>query len=213
MITAERGGEMRILIELLQTKAHIGHLLVSSASVLLVAIGIPEQQTKRNGVDAQVSISQTPNPPGAPFVKITRTIERPITEVFDHVMNVDLTRIFPSLASTSMPTGFHTVGQQRTNILRNGTQLTETLTIVERPHRFGYRMFDFSSPTLSDNLSHIEGGWVFVDNGNGTTSIEWIYAFVPKSPSSRSLVESQIAPRYQSLLESALDKIKSDLEN
>lgn len=73
-------------------------------------------------------------------------------------------------------------------------------------------MFDFTSPALNDNLSHIEGGWVFVDNGNGTTSIEWIYAFVPKSPNNRAFVESEIAPRYQALLEHALDTIKTDIE-
>lgn len=34
-------------------------------------------------------------PEGASFVKVTRTINRPITTIFDCIIDVELTRIFP----------------------------------------------------------------------------------------------------------------------
>src|ERR1700733_4383480 len=54
--------------------------------------------------------------------------------------------------------------------------------------------------------------WILTDNGNGTTSIEWVYVLVPLSPQAMTQVEQSLLKRYQVRLESALTIIKDDLE-
>jgi hypothetical protein len=65
---------------------------------------------------------------------------------------------------------------------------------------------------LKSLLDHIEGGWILTDNGNVTTSIEWIYVLVPLNPQVMTQVEQSLLKRYQVRLESALTTIKDDLE-
>ena len=148
----------------------------------------------------------------APFVKVTRTINRPIEDVFDYTMGVDLTRIFPETQSTTVPTGWGTAGQERVNTSKDGSSRREQLTAVERPTGFSYRVWDFTTPNLKENLDHIEGSWTYTDNGNATTSIDWIYNLIPREPNLRDKVQADLIPNYQTRLEKALSIIKDDLE-
>jgi len=75
-----------------------------------------------------------------------------------------------------------------------------------------YRIEGFTAPVLKSLLDHIEGGWILTDNGNGTTSIEWVYALVPLNPQAMTQVEQSLLKRYQVRLESALTIVKDDLE-
>ena len=61
-------------------------------------------------------------------------------------------------------------------------------------------------------VDHIEGTWEFSDNGNETTSIEWIYVLIPASENARSAIIDQLLPVYRDRLETAMTILKSDLE-
>jgi hypothetical protein len=157
-------------------------------------------------------------PAGAPFVKVTRTINRPVKETFEHVINVDLTHIFPrvgsspGIVSTTISDEWGEAGQERVNTSDDGSTNRETMLDVDPGRSFSYRTEGFTAPALKDLLDRIEGGWIFTDNGNGTTSIEWIYSLVPKDADAKGQIEENLMKRYQDRLESAMTIIKEDLE-
>ena len=67
---------------------------------------------------------------------------------FDRLMNVRLTDVFnrryaalPAVTDvTDQPDDWGVVGQTRTIVLADGGRLRETLTDIERPHSFAYRL-------------------------------------------------------------------------
>jgi uncharacterized protein YndB with AHSA1/START domain len=156
----------------------------------------------RGAARPQVTFREADAPPaiaapaGVPFAKVTRTINRPVEEVFPKVVEADLTAIFPSLdgvpgiVATSVSEGWNRAGLERVNTSADGSTNHERLLTVTPNRSFSYEVSDFSSPALS-MLERISGGWVFTDNGNGTTSIEWIYAFFPKRREDRASIESK----------------------
>ena len=123
-------------------------------------------------------------PEGSPYVKVTRTINRPAKEAFEYIIGVDLTHIFPrygdapGIASTTVSEGWGVAGQQRINTWDDGSTLRETMLDVDPGRSFSYRSDDFTTPALQALLDRIEGGWIFTENDNQTTSIEWIYSLV-----------------------------------
>lgn len=157
-------------------------------------------------------------PAGAPFVKVSRTIACPAAKAFAYIVPVDLTHIFPAMgdmpgiAATTVPTGWGHAGQTRHNTATDGSTHQETLTSVEPPVSFAYRIENFSAPELNTLIDHVEGGWLFTDNGNDTTSIDWIYSFVPRNSDAKAQIESQLLRRYRAALDNALSILKSDLE-
>ena len=157
-------------------------------------------------------------PDGAPFVKVTRTINRPLQETFDYIINVDLTHIFPlignvpGVVSTTIDKEWGKAGMERVNTLTDGSSSREKMLTVDAPRSFTYRIESFTAPVLKPLLDHIEGGWILTDNGNGTTSIEWIYCLVPLNAQAKTQVEQALLTRYQVRLESAMTIIKDDLE-
>ena len=157
-------------------------------------------------------------PADAPFVKASRTIACPAAKAFAYIVPVDLTHIFPAMgdmpgiAATTVPIGWGHAGQTRHNTATDGSTHKETLTAVESPVSFAYRIEDFSAPELNQLIDHVEGGWLFTDNGNGTTSIDWIYSFVPRNADAEAKIESQLLSGYRAVLDNALSILKSDLE-
>jgi hypothetical protein len=154
----------------------------------------------------------------APFVKVTRTIYRPLVEIFLPIVESDVTHIFPprgdqpGTVSTTISKGWNKPGLHRKSTQSDGETYTEDLLTVEPNSSFSYRVQDFTSPGLAA-LDHIDGAWTFTDNGNGTTSLEWIYELVPKSESLSAEVQENLIPRYQARMESAINTIKQDCES
>ena len=149
---------------------------------------------------------------------MTRTINRPIQQTFDYIITIDLTHIFPPIgnvpgvASTSISKEWGKPGLERVNMSTDGSSTREKMLTVDAPRSFTYRIEGFTAPVLKSLLDHIEGGWILTDNGNGTTSIEWLYVLVPLNPQVMTQVEQSLLKRYQVRLESALSIIKDDLE-
>jgi hypothetical protein len=154
-----------------------------------------------------------------PYVKVSRTINRPAAEAFSYIVPVDLTRIFPrqgdapGIASATITDDWGTAGQVRTVTWDDGTTLRETMVDVDPGRSFAYRAEEFSAPALDALVERIEGAWSFVENTNGTTSIEWIYSFVPKDDAARPQIEQHLVPAFAGRLDLALSICKEDLES
>jgi len=158
-------------------------------------------------------------PQGALFVKVTRTIARPVADAFTYIVPVDVTHIFPRQGE--MPGNVKTtvttewgqyVGQTRDTTADDGSSFHETLTALEPNRSFGYKVENLTAPAMKGVVDRIEGAWEFTDNGNETTSIEWFYVLVPAHPDAIPTIREKVIPRYRGRLENAMNIIKSDLE-
>ncbi len=158
-------------------------------------------------------------PQDALFVKVTRTIARPVTETFQYIVPVDVTHIFPRQGD--MPGNVNTtvtsdwgqfVGQTRDTMADSGSSFHETLTALDLDKSFGYKVENLTSPAMKDVVDRIEGAWEFTDNGNGTTSIEWLYVLIPARPEAVATIKEKILARYRGRRENAMKIIKADLE-
>ena len=135
--------------------------------------------------------------------KVTRTINRPVAEVFDYIVPVSIPHIFPrqgkaaGVIATSITSDWGTPGQQRIVTLDDDSTFHETLLTVVQNKSFSYKCEDFTSEVLSGSIQRIEGDWTFVDNGNDTTSLEWNYWLIPKSDDELSFVIEQLVPIYR----------------
>jgi hypothetical protein len=154
-----------------------------------------------------------------PFVKVSRTIYAPIGDVFDYVIPVDLTHIFPpeekapGIVNSTIGKGWNTPGLERMNTFSDGSTSHEKLTEIRKNSYFSYHISKFTSELLRDNVDHIVGEWSFVDNGNHTTSIEWTYTLFPVDNAAKQVIESSLVKGYHNRLDNALTIIKNDLES
>jgi hypothetical protein len=157
-------------------------------------------------------------PPNSTIAKVTRTINRPITEVFNYIVPVSIPHIFPrqgeaaGVAATTITSDWGTPGQQRICTFDDDTTMHETLLTVEQDRSFTYRCEDFTGEVLAGAIQRIDGSWNFVDHGNGTTSLEWDYVLVPKSDDVLAIVVEKLVPVYRDRMETAVTILKSDLE-
>ena len=153
-----------------------------------------------------------------PQTTVSITVNSPIEKAFDYIVPIDLTRIFkryknyPAVTHTSVREDWKTAGMNRTVYFEDGTTSRETLTLVERPTSFAYRIYDFTSPNLKRGAKRIEGSWLFTDLGNGQTRIEWTYQVVPKHFVARWILKGLVKKDINALLTNALITIKNDLE-
>ena len=162
---------------------------------------------------------QTSLPKGALFVKVTRTIARPVTDTFAYIVPVDVTHIFPrqgdmpgNVSTTVTNEWGQHVGQTRDTTADDGSSFHETLTALEPNKSFGYKVENLTSAAMKGVVERIEGAWEFMDNGNGTTSIDWFYVLIPANSDAVPAIRDKIIPRYRGRLENAMTIIKTDLE-
>ncbi len=94
----------------------------------------------------------------------------------------------------------------------DGSTIDETLLTVVPDKSLSYLIENFTSPAMKGFVDRIEGAWEFKDNGNDTTSIEWIYELVPASEGTRSAIIEKMLPVYRDRLETAMTILKTDLE-
>lgn len=153
-----------------------------------------------------------------PQTTVTVVIDSPIEKAFDYIVPIDLARIFkryktyPAVTHTSVRDDWKTAGMTRTVFFEDGTTSQETLTLVDRPAAFAYRIYDFTSPNLKRGAKRIEGSWVFTDLGNQRTRIEWTYKIIPRHVVARWILSRLVKKDINALLTNALSIIKDDLE-
>jgi Polyketide cyclase / dehydrase and lipid transport len=165
-----------------------------------------------------MAINQQPGPSLAIVAKVTRTINQPVSDVFSYIVPVDIPHIFPrqglapGVVANTVTTEWGTAGQQRVTTFDDGSTIDETLLTVVPDKSFSYLTENFTSPAMKGVVDRIEGAWEFKDNGNDTTSIEWIYELVPASEGTRSVIIEKMLPVYRDRLETAMTILKTDLE-
>lgn len=139
-----------------------------------------------------------------PEVAFGRLMDAPLTEVFARRYAA-----FPAVADvTDQPEGWGTVGQTRTIVLADGARLCETLTHVERPHTFAYRLDAVEGP-LRHLVRSIDGAWTLTAHGGGTR-IGWAWTFHPKTSPAR-LTTSVLGRMWMGYADRALQQLDAIL--
>ncbi len=141
-------------------------------------------------------------------------VEREVA--FDRLLNVQLTDLFtrrfaafPAVtAVTDQPDEWGVVGQTRTIVLADGARLRETLTDIERPHSFAYRLDGIEGP-LRHFVHTIDGVWT-VDPHDGGARIGWAWTFYPKASPAR-LTTNVIGRMWLGYADRALVELESIL--
>jgi hypothetical protein len=116
----------------------------------------------------------------------SRTFPVSVEHAFDTVLVAPLTDIFSRryrliapIAEVSGQDGSwgDTVGQTRTIRLSDGATMLETLTLLDRPHRFGYTISNVTG-MLKPLVAGAAGTWAFDPAGTGVR-ITWAWDVTP----------------------------------
>ena len=157
-------------------------------------------------------------PEGTPSVHVTQTMNRSIKDVFDCMIDADISHLFPrrgdvaAIISATVQTKDWRIGQERVMTFDDGTSVGETLLTYE-PYRFvSYRATHFSSPLQRQLLKSMEAAWSFTDNGNNTTNVEVSYGLVPANPEAKLVIEQSLLKHVRSRMETLLSIVNDDLE-
>jgi hypothetical protein len=117
----------------------------------------------------------------------SRTYPVSVEDAYDRVLPMPLTDIFDKrylaiapIAAVEGQDGVWgaSVGQTRTIKLKDGGTMQESLTVIERPARFGYSMSNIKGP-LKPLVSAANGMWSFAPDGTGTR-ITWAWDVTPR---------------------------------
>src|SRR3954449_7060372 len=119
----------------------------------------------------------------------SRTVPLPLEETFDRVLPMPLDELFvrrygpiPAIKRTEQDGVWGSIGQTRTIVLADPGTMHERLTVVERPHRFGYTVSGITGP-MKFLASSFDGLWTFVPDGDGTR-ITWAWELRPTAAGS-----------------------------
>ncbi len=154
-----------------------------------------------------------------PEITVAATVNSQIDVVFGYIPPINIMHIMrgnamiPAVVDTSIKQGWNKAGLKRTVYFADGTTSQESLLTVNAPTSFSYRNEHFTSKVLSALLKRLEGEWLFTDLGNSRTKIEWTYRTVPTGFLAKVVVRLVLLRALRSMLESALDIIKNDLES
>lgn len=124
----------------------------------------------------------------------SRTYPVGVEAAFDRFVPLPLPEVFsrrygpmpPIKAVVDAPPTWGEVGQTRTILLHGGGSMRETLTTVDRPRSFHYRIDQITGP-MKPLVGHIDGGWAFEPAGTGVR-ITWTWTLHPASRSTAKLV-------------------------
>ena len=125
----------------------------------------------------------------------SRTVAVPLETAYDRTIAVPLPDIFghrhlamPPVVRVEGQDGEwgRALGQDRTIHTSDHGSLHETLTELDRPHRFGYRIDRVRGP-LRPLVRQLDGAWAFEADGAGTR-ITWSWEITPTSRLTAPLV-------------------------
>lgn len=114
-----------------------------------------------------------------------------VGRAFDLVLPMPLPVLFarrygpvPPVVATEQVGTWGVVGQQRRVILQGPGAMLETLTEIDRPHRFSYVLEELTGP-LALLVHHARGSWAFTSAGTGTR-ITWSWEVTPRGAVGRA---------------------------
>lgn len=131
--------------------------------------------------------SREKSSPPAALMAASRIVAGDVERTFDRVLPMPIETIFvrwqgplPPVRSTEGPVPWQQPGQQRRVNLVGPGWMIETLTEVERPHQFSYRLGQIHGP-MRALIATVEGRWAFRATAGGT-EITWSWAVTPRAP-------------------------------
>lgn len=147
-------------------------------------------------------------------VEASRAISVEPEVAFDRLMHARLPDVFarryaafPAVTDvTDQPDDWGSVGQTRTIVLADGGRLRETLTDVERPHSFAYRLDGIEGP-LRLFVHSIDGAWTITADGAGAR-VGWAWTFHPKASPAR-LTTSVMGRMWMGYADRALQQLET----
>ncbi|GAB3761049.1 hypothetical protein FB382_003264 [Nocardioides ginsengisegetis] len=114
----------------------------------------------------------------------SRTFPTTVEAAFDLVLPMPLTQLFarryvaiPPITRVDQDGTWGVLGQQRTIRTSDGGSMRETLTTLERPHRFGYEIDAITGPNKA-LVAGVRGMWTFAEAGTGV-EITWAWSITP----------------------------------
>jgi hypothetical protein len=142
-----------------------------------------------------------------------RTFPVDVDRAFDVVLPTPLPELFsrryaaiPPIREVRDQQGvWGTVGQTRTIRLADGGTLRETLTSVDRPRSFGYRITDVTGP-MKPLVTELEGEWRFDPAGIGVR-ITWAWNVHPRGALGRAAMPV-FARMWQGYARQAMEEIE-----
>ncbi|MDF1605916.1 SRPBCC family protein [Nocardioides sp. YIM 152315] len=147
----------------------------------------------------------------------SRTYPVGVARAFDTLLPLPLPQLFarryaalPAIREVRDHSGdpgdaWGTVGQSRTIVLADRSTMRETLTSVERPDSFGYRIDQVHGP-LRPLASSIDGRWSFEKAGTGVR-ITWTWSVRPTSAATALLMPS-FGRMWQGYARQALERLE-----
>ncbi len=142
----------------------------------------------------------------------SRTYPLSVEDVFDRVLALPLPDLFnrrygpiPPIRATQGPPDWNTVGQTRVISLSGGGSMRETLTRVDRPAAFGYRLTDVKGP-MKPLAGSVDGLWSFDPVGTGVR-VTWRWAITPGSSVGAAVLPT-FARVWQGYAQRALGRIE-----
>jgi hypothetical protein len=141
------------------------------------------------------------------------------SEVFQHIVPIDLTSIFtgygplPAVTGTQNQTGdWDAAGQTRTVSLSDGSFANELLTQYDYPRYFSYTVSGFTG-VLRFLTTSANGEWWFESNpASNVTRVTWRYAFNRRSLFSAPMLWFVTHGLWRGYMRQALMLSKSQLE-
>ena len=116
----------------------------------------------------------------------SRVVTAPPEKAFAAALHIPLPRLlnrrygpFPPIAAVTGQTGWDRAGDSRTIVPVGGGSLRETLTAVDAPVSFGYRISEIGGP-MALLVERIDGLWTFAAHDGGTR-VSWRWTLHPKS--------------------------------
>jgi hypothetical protein len=143
----------------------------------------------------------------------SRTYPVAVEAAFDRVLSTPLPEVFssryaamPRVRSIRHQHGeWGTVGQMRTVELADGGTLLETLTAVDRPRSFDYRLSDITGP-MKPLVIEVAGKWRFDPVGTGVR-ITWAWTVHPRGSLGRAAMPA-FGRMWQGYARRALEQIE-----
>lgn len=147
----------------------------------------------------------------------SRTFPVDVERAYDVVLTAPLPTIFSRRFAVISPIGTVSaqdgewgaaVGQTRTIRLTDGGTMLETLTVLDRPHRFGYTISNITG-MMKPLVAGARGTWVFDPAGTGVR-ITWTWDVTPKATLGR-LAMPMFARLWSGYARQAMDQIEGIL--
>lgn len=146
-------------------------------------------------------------------VESSRTAPVAHEQAFDVVLRAPLPvlfsrryLVFPPIREVRDQTGeWGTVGQTRTIVTSDGGSLRETLTSVDRPSSFGYRIDQVRGP-MKPLVCGIEGRWTLEPRGTGCR-VTWAWNIQPANGAG-ALLMPLLGRMWQGYARQALEEVE-----